>query len=77
MQSQINAGFGEDINIAEVAQEVGRAGGFAGRIDFDPSKPNGTPRKLMGSSRINALAWHADVRLQEGLKLEYQDFLTR
>ena len=75
MQSQINVGYGSDITIAEVAQAVGRAVGFAGRIDFDPSKPDGTPRKLMDSSRLNALGWHAHIDLTQGLSLAYQDFL--
>ena len=75
MQSQINVGYGSDITIAEVAQAVGRAVGFTGRIDFDPSKPDGTPRKLMDSSRLNALGWHAHIDLTQGLSLAYQDFL--
>ncbi len=74
MQSQINVGYGDDITIAEVAQAVGRAVGYQGVIDFDPSKPDGTPRKLMDSSRLNALGWHAKVGLQEGLALAYEDF---
>ncbi len=77
MQSQINVGYGSDITIAEVAQAVGQAVGFTGRIDFDPSKPDGTPRKLMDSSRLNALGWAANVGLQEGLALAYQDFLKK
>jgi GDP-L-fucose synthase len=76
MQSQINVGYGTDITIAEVAQAVGRAVGFAGRIEFDPSKPDGTPRKLMDSSRLNALGWHAHIDLAQGLSLAYQDFLN-
>jgi len=77
MQSQINVGFGQDITIAEVAQAVGQAIGYQGRIDFDPSKPDGTPRKLMDSSRLNALGWQARVSLEEGLALAYQDFLKQ
>ena len=75
MQSQINVGYGSDVTIAEVAQAVGRAVGFGGSIDFDPGKPDGTPRKLMDSSRLNALGWHANVGLTQGLTLAYQDFL--
>ena len=77
MQSQINVGYGADITIAEVAQAVGQAVGFTGRIDFDPSKPDGTPRKLMDSSRLNALGWQARMGLEEGLTLAYQDFLKK
>ena len=75
MQSQINVGCGQDVTIAELAQAVGQAVGFTGRIDFDPSKPDGTPRKLMDSSRLNALGWQAHIDLTQGLSLAYQDFL--
>jgi len=49
--------------------------GYAGTIDFDPGKPDGSPRKLMDSARINALGWKASVALQDGLNRAYQDFL--
>lgn len=75
MQSLINVGFGEDITIQELAKFVGQAVGFPGRIEFDTSKPDGTPRKLMDSSRLNALGWRAHVNLQDGLKIAYLDFL--
>lgn len=74
MQSQINVGCGQDITIAELAQAIGRAVGYQGSIEFDPSKPDGTPRKLMDSSRLNALGWQAKVGLEQGLSLAYQDF---
>ncbi len=77
MQSQINVGYGSDITIAELAQAVGHAVGFTGRIDFDPSKPDGTPRKLMDSGRLNALGWQAKFSLEEGLAPAYQDFLKK
>ena len=76
MQSHINVGYGQDITIAEVAQAVSQAVGYAGRIELDPSKPDGAPRKLMDSSRLNALGWHAKVDLAQGLALAYQDFIT-
>jgi len=75
MQSHINVGFGTDITIAEVAQAISQAVGYQGEITFDASKPDGAPRKLMDSTRLNALGWQAKVKLQEGLKLAYQDFL--
>src|SRR5450830_73238 len=75
MQSQINVGFGTDITIAQLAQTVSQAVGYQGKIDFDPSKPDGSPRKLMDSSRLNALGWQAKVNLPEGLTTAYQDFL--
>ncbi len=75
MQSHINVGYGSDITIAELARTVGQVVGYHGQIDFDPSKPDGAPRKLMDSSRLNALGWQATVNLQDGLALAYQDFL--
>jgi GDP-L-fucose synthase len=75
MQSLINVGFGQDMTIAHVAQAVSLAVGYQGSIDFDPSKPDGTPRKLMDSGRLNALGWQARISLKEGLSLAYQDFL--
>jgi GDP-L-fucose synthase len=76
MQSHINVGFGDDITIAEVAQAVSQAVGYTGRIELDPSKPDGAPRKLMDSSRLNALGWKAKVNLEQGLAQAYQDFLS-
>ncbi|NMM13791.1 MAG: GDP-L-fucose synthase [Rhodoferax sp.] len=76
MQSHINVGYGSDITIAQLAQAVSQAVGYQGKIDFDPTKPDGSPRKLMDSSRLNALGWQAKVSLQEGLPVAYQDFLN-
>jgi len=75
MQSHINVGCGQDVSIAELAQAVGQTVGYTGTIDFDSSKPDGAPRKLMDSSRLNALGWQARVGLQQGLTQAYQDFL--
>jgi len=75
MQSLINVGFGSDITIADVAQAVSQAVGYPGAITFDTTQPDGSPRKLMDSSRLNSLGWHAKVNLQQGLALAYQDFL--
>jgi GDP-L-fucose synthase len=77
MQSHINVGYGEDITIAEVAQAVSQAVGYTGRIELDPSKPDGAPRKLMDSSRLNALGWQAKTCLEVGLKRAYQDFESK
>jgi len=74
MLSHINVGCGLDITIKELAELVGKTIGYQGEIVFDPSKPDGTPRKLMDSSRLNALGWHANVSLEEGLCLAYADF---
>jgi GDP-L-fucose synthase len=76
MLSHINVGCGEDVTIREVAEAIGKTVGYQGEITFDPSKPDGTPRKLMDSSRLNALGWKAQVELQTGLAAAYLDFLT-
>ena len=75
MQSHINVGCGSDITIKELALAVGQTVGYQGTIDFDTSKPDGSPRKLMDSSRLNALGWQAQVGLDAGLAAAYQDFL--
>lgn len=75
MLSQVNVGCGEDLSIAELARTVAKTVGFKGEIVFDSSKPDGTPRKLMDSARLNALGWAPEVSLEDGLKLAYQDFL--
>lgn len=74
MLSHINVGCGYDITIRDLAYAISEVVGFQGEILFDASKPNGTPQKLMDSSRINALGWHAKVELNEGLLLAYADF---
>jgi len=75
MLSHINVGFGSDISIAELAILIGQTVGYKGGITYDSSKPDGTPRKLMDSSRLNALGWQADISLTDGLVSAYQDFL--
>jgi GDP-L-fucose synthase len=77
MCSHINVGYGSDVTIAELAQAVGAAVGYQGNIDFDPTKPDGTPRKWMDSSRLNRLGWHPLVNLNDGLQSAYQEFLQR
>lgn len=75
MQSHINVGFGEDVTIAELATLVAQVTGFKGEIRFDTSKPDGTMRKLMDSSRIHAMGWKASITLAEGVNQTYQWFL--
>lgn len=77
MQSHINVGFGSDVTIKELAIEVGQTIGYEGQITFDTSKPDGTPRKLMDSSRLQDMGWNAKVSLKEGLKIAYEDFLLK
>jgi len=74
--SHINVGCGDDITIRELAAAIGKIVGYPGQLQFDTSKPDGTPRKLMDSTRLNALGWKASVPLEEGLKRAYQDFLA-
>lgn len=71
----INVGFGSDVSIRDLAELVRRTVGFAGEIVWDPSKPDGAPRKLMDSSRLAALGWRPKVSLEEGLRLTYEAFL--
>jgi GDP-L-fucose synthase len=75
MLSHINVGFGSDITINELAELIGKTVGYQGEITFDSTKPDGTPRKLMDSARLNKLGWSAQVNLEAGLKTAYQDFL--
>ena len=72
-----NVGTGTDVTIRELAETVMQVGGFRGRIVFDASKPDGTPRKLLDSSRIAALGWKPGSTLRQGIALAYQDFLRR
>jgi GDP-L-fucose synthase len=77
MHSHINVGTGEDVTIGELARLVGEVVGFRGRIVFDASKPDGTPRKLLDVSKLKALGWQASTPLQEGLRRAYDAFLAR
>lgn len=74
MLSHINVGSQKDISIFEVAQLIARTVGYKGEIVTDPSKPDGAPRKLMDSSRLNNLGWTAKTSLAEGLAVAYMDF---
>ena len=73
----VNIGYGEDLSIAELARTVARVVGFRGSLRFDTSKPDGTPRKLLDSGRINALGWRPRTRIDAGIATAYQDFLSR
>ena len=72
----VNAGTGEEVTIRGLASVVKEVTGFEGEIRFDTSKPDGTPRKLMDSSRIHNLGWKHKISLQDGLKMAYQHFLS-
>jgi GDP-L-fucose synthase len=70
--SWLNVGTGEDLEIAELAALVARAVGYEGRIVFDSSNPDGTPRKLLDVSRIHSLGWRATIPLEQGIAMTYQ-----
>jgi len=76
MHSHINVGTGEDVTIAELARLVGEVVGYRGRIRFDTSKPDGTPRKLLDVSLLKGLGWQAATPLAEGLRRTYGAFLA-
>jgi len=73
----INIGAGKDLSIAELAALVGEAIGYEGNFIYDASKPDGTPRKLLDTSRLAALGWQPRIGLREGIALAYRDFLAR
>jgi GDP-L-fucose synthase len=71
----INVGYGSDVSIRELAEMVRRIVGFEGEVDWDKTRPDGTPRKLMDSSRLLALGWKPKIDLETGIRLSYQDYL--
>ena len=73
----VNVGYGSDITIKELAETIARVVGFEGNHVYDPSKPNGTPRKLMDSSRLFATGWKPSIDLEKGIDIAYQDFLSK
>jgi len=73
----INIGTGEDLTIKDLALAVKKTVGFEGELVFDTSKPDGTPRKLMDVSKLHNLGWKHQIELEEGLKLAYQDYLSK
>jgi len=77
MQNHINVGYGSDVTIADLARTVGKVVGYTGNISFDASKPDGTPRKWMDSSKLNQLGWKPQVNLELGLTQAYADFLQQ
>ena len=73
----INIGVGEDISIKELAETIQEVVGYTGKLEFDSSKPDGTPRKLMDVSKLHSLGWKHKINLKEGIALAYQDFLSK
>jgi GDP-L-fucose synthase len=73
----VNVGYGSDVTIKELAETVADVIGFEGSLAFDTTKPNGTPRKLMDSTRLFSTGWQPKIDLRAGIALAYQDFLAR
>jgi GDP-L-fucose synthase len=72
----VNIGVGHDLSIRELAETVKAVVGYQGNIEFDTSKPDGTPRKLMDVGRLNAMGWRASTSMQDGLAIAYADFIA-
>ncbi len=72
----INVGSGEELSIRQLAEQIAQVVGFTGRLEFDPSMPDGTPRKLMDVSRVRALGWKPRIALTEGIRSAYAWYLA-
>lgn len=71
----VNLGTGKELTIRELTGLVAKVVGYTGKIEWDPAKPDGTPRKLLDVSKLESLGWHYTTELEEGLRLTYEDFL--
>ena len=76
MQGHVNVGSGKDISIKELAFELANVVEYKGRIEFDSSKADGSPRKLLNSSLMHSLGWHSSIKLKHGLKNTYDDYCS-
>jgi GDP-L-fucose synthase len=72
----VNLGTGKELTIAELAELVKKVVGYLGMINYDATKPDGTPRKLLDITKLTDLGWHYKTELEEGVKMVYEDFLT-
>jgi GDP-L-fucose synthase len=77
MLSHINIGSGSDVSILELARMIAQIAGYTGRIVTDPSKPDGTPRKLLDVERLGGLGWRAGIGLRDGLEQIYRWYLQQ
>jgi GDP-L-fucose synthase len=75
--THLNVGSGKDITIADLAKLISEIIGFEGKIEYDSSKPDGTPRKLMDVTRINSLGWQFKTELSDGIAKTYEWFLEK
>ena len=71
----INIGSGQEVSVANLAEQVSKIIGYTGKITFDNGRPNGTPRKLLNSAKISELGWKPQINLEEGIALTYDWFL--
>jgi GDP-L-fucose synthase len=76
-EAPLNIGTGKDISIAELAQLVAEIADYRGKLVFDHSRPDGTPRKLLDTSKLDAMGWRSQTTLRLGLELAYADFVRR
>ena len=72
----MNAGSGKELTIKELTELVAKVVGYTGKIEWDPTKPNGTPRKLLDVSKAKKLGWTCKTELEDGIRLAYEDFLN-
>src|SRR5438045_9783244 len=72
----VNIGIGEDVTLADFARLVATVTGYRGEISFDPSRPDGTPRKLLDVSRLAKLGWRARTSLEEGIRFAYRSYTS-
>ena len=72
----VNAGTGKELTIKELTEKVASIVGYTGEIRWDPTKPNGTPRKLLDVSKAEKLGWKYTTELDDGIRLAYEDFLN-
>ena len=75
MLSHINVGTGQDMSIAELAALMAKVTGFSGKITYDRSRPDGTPRKLLDVSRLAGLGWQSSITLEDGIRQTYSWYL--
>ena len=73
----VNVGYGDDVTIRELAETICEVVGFRGSLQFDATKPDGTPRKLMDSSRLRAMGWRPAIALRDGIRSSYEWYLQQ
>jgi GDP-L-fucose synthase len=72
----VNIGSGQEVTIGDLARTIQDVVGYEGQLVFDPSKPDGTPRKLLDCTKLNAMGWHPSMTLRDGISRAYADFLA-